>query len=96
MAELRARIAAESQDAKSCENAAIPKGKIVSVEELFGKHTGTVRETVKKEEIIRTGDLPAKTNLPPEEAYGAMILLAQKKGLCMVKHEDHVDLFVPK
>jgi hypothetical protein len=81
---------------KACEDTVIPKGKIISVEELFSGDTGTVWETVDKHGIINLKDLPTKSNLSPEVAYGAMVLLAQKKELCFVEHKDHVDLFVPK
>jgi len=81
---------------KTCQDAVIPKGKIISVEELFSGDTGTVWETVDKHGIINLKDLPAKSKLSPEVAYGAMVLLAQKKELCFVEHKDHVDLFVPK
>jgi hypothetical protein len=51
---------------------------------------------VDKHGIVNLDDLPAKSNLPPGIAYGAMVLLAQKKELCFIEHKDHVDLFVPK
>jgi hypothetical protein len=81
---------------KACQNTVIPKGKIISVEELFSGETDTIRDTVDKHGIVNFDDLPAKSNLPPGIAYGAMVLLAQKKELCFIEHKDHVDLFVPK
>ena len=81
---------------KTCQDTVIPKGKIISVEELFSADTGTVWETVDKHGIINLKDLPAKSKLSPEVAYGAMVLLAQKKELCFIEHKDHVDIFVPK
>jgi hypothetical protein len=72
-----------------------PKGKIVSVEELFSGQTGIVRKTIGKHGIVNFDELPAKSNLPPGIAYGAMVLLAQKKELCFIEHKDHVDIFLP-
>ena len=79
-----------------CQNHISPKGKIVSVEELFSGETDTVRETVDKHGIVNFDDLPAKSNLPPGIAYGAMVLLAQKNELCIVEHKDHMDLYLAR
>jgi len=105
MAELSERIRKETSQNKTgkdeapdkaCQNTVIPKGKIISVEELFSGETDTIRDTVDKHGIVNFDDLPDKSNLPPGIAYGAMVLLAQKKELCFIEHKDHVDLFVPK
>jgi hypothetical protein len=105
MAELSERIRKETSQNKTgkdetsdkaCQNAIIPKGKIISVEELFSGETSTVWETINKHGIVSFEDLPVKSNLPPGIAYGAMVLLAQKNELCIVEHKNHVDLFLPK
>jgi len=86
----------EKAPVTTCQNHISPKGKIVSVEELFSGQTGIVRKTIGKHGIVNFDELPAKSNLPPGIAYGAMVLLAQKNELCIVEHKDHVDLFLPR
>jgi len=73
----------------------VPQGVPLNMAHEIGSPAGKVWQALASNGVIRREELPQKTGLDPALAYGAMGWLAHENKLCMVKHEDHYDLFLP-
>jgi hypothetical protein len=73
----------------------VPQGTQLDVVQEIGSPAGKVWRTLASNGVIRMEDLPKKTGLTPELAYGAMGWLAHENKLCMTRHNDHTDLYLP-
>jgi hypothetical protein len=74
----------------------VPQGKPLNVAEVVGSPAGKVWQALASNGVIKMEDLPKKTGLTPELAWGAMGWLAHENKLCITKHKDHYDLYLSR
>jgi anti-sigma factor RsiW len=73
----------------------VPQGVPLNMAHEIGSPAGKVWQALASNGVIRMEELPQKTGLEPALAWGAMGWLAHENKLCMTKHEDHYDLYLP-